>query len=280
MYGFTIFLIASGLNLIFGVMNVLNLAHGSLYAFGAYATAFLIGIMAIGYPFQLMYLIPIVGAIATGIIWGPIFERFIRPTLKRPTFVEDQLLLTFGAMLILEDLIRLIWGGAPLTARQPYEMLGSIDILGYLYPLYNIFVIIIGFATAMVFWLFMYKTKIGIIMRATSENREMAKSLGVNVDSLYIKAFIISLILAGFAGGLIVPMKTAILGMGMDALILAFVVVVIGGLGSLKGAFVGSIIVGIIRSWGVAYFPEIELALLYLIAVVVLMWKPTGLFGE
>ncbi|MFQ5710158.1 MAG: branched-chain amino acid ABC transporter permease [Candidatus Geothermarchaeales archaeon] len=281
MYGMMLFLIASGLNLIFGVMGVVNLSHGSLYGFGAYVTAYVMGqIIAGGGPIYITYFLPILGAIIVGIVWGVILEPLLRRTYARPTFGEDSLLLTFGMMLVMEDTIRVIWGSFPLFARWPYENAGTFDLLGYRYPTYNLVVIAAGFLTAIILYLFLYRTKFGVVIRATSQNREIAQSLGVNVKRLFVYAFIIGVMLAGLSGGLVVPFQSAILGMGMNALVLAFVVVVIGGLGSIKGAFIGSLIAGIIRSWGIAYIPELELALLYLVAAAFLLWRPTGLFGE
>ncbi|MFQ5484883.1 MAG: branched-chain amino acid ABC transporter permease, partial [Desulfobacterales bacterium] len=149
-----------------------------------------------------------------------------------------------------------------------------------MYPNYNLLAIALGLLSAALLWLFIYKTRFGVMLRATSQDMRTASALGVNVKKIYIQAFAIGCFMAGLGGAFIVPIQTATLGMGMDALILAFVVVVIGGLGSLEGALVGALIVGFIRTVGIMLFPEIELAMLYLIAVVVLLVKPTGLFGR
>ena len=207
----------------------------------------------------------------------------IEPTLLRPFYQraeEYQLLVTFGLLLILEDLMRLVWGPYPLSASQPRDFLGSSTIFGSLYPNYYLLVTALGFLTAALLWAFVYRTKFGVMLRATSQNMRMASALGVNVKRVYIQAFALGCFMAGLGGAFIVPIQSAVLGMGVDALILAFVVVVVGGLGSLEGAVIGAIIVGFVRTLGITLFPEIELAVLYLIAAAVLLIRPTGLFGR
>jgi branched-chain amino acid transport system permease protein len=159
------------------------------------------------------------------------------------------------------------------------DTLPIIHIGGLIYPAYNLVVIAIGVAAALGLWLVIYRTKFGVMLRATSQDRRMASALGLNVGLVYISAFAIGCFMAGLGGAIIVPSQAAVLGMGIDALVLAFVVVVIGGLGSLQGALVGALIVAFVRTAGIQFFPEIELAVLYLIAAVVLLVKPTGLFG-
>jgi branched-chain amino acid transport system permease protein len=278
LYASILFLIAGGLSLIYGVMRIVNLAHGSLYALGAYVTAWVIGSVAAGAPTVALYALLPVGALAVAAA-GAIIE----PTLLRPFYQraeEYQLLVTFGLLLILEDLMRLVWGPYPLSASQPRDFLGSSTIFGSLYPNYYLLVIALGFLTAALLWAFVYRTKFGVMLRATSQNMRMASALGVNVKRVYIQAFALGCFMAGLGGAFIVPIQSAVLGMGVDALILAFVVVVVGGLGSLEGALIGAIIVGFVRTLGITLFPEIELAVLYLIAAAVLLIRPTGLFGR
>jgi branched-chain amino acid transport system permease protein len=155
-----------------------------------------------------------------------------------------------------------------------------IRVGGLVYPGYNLVVVGIGVLAAVALWAVIYRTKFGVMLRATSQDRRMAAALGLNVGLIYVSAFAIGCFMAGLGGAIIVPSQTAVLGMGIDALILAFVVVVVGGLGSLQGALVGALIVSFVRTAGIQFFPEIELAVLYLIAAVVLMVKPTGLFGS
>lgn len=279
LYSSVLFLIAGGLSLIYGVMRILNLAHGNLYAIGAYVTAWSIGAAAAaGAPNAVLYLLLPAGAIAAAAVGAILEPTLLRPFYKRPE--EYQLLVTFGLLMILEDLIHLVWGPNPLSAGTVYASFGSITISGARYPTYNLAVIAVGIIAALFLWAFIYRTRFGVVLRATSQNMRMASALGVNVNRIYIQAFTIGCFMAGLGGAIVVPGQSAVLGMGVDALILAFVVVVIGGLGSLEGAFAGALIVGVVREAGVALFPEIELAVLYLIAAIVLLARPAGIFGR
>jgi branched-chain amino acid transport system permease protein len=270
-YASVLFLIAAGLSLIFGVMRIVNMAHGTFYAVGAFVTAWLVGrAVALGVPAAWTFLlIPVVGAVIEPLLLRPFYRRA----------EEYQLLVTFGLLLILEDVIRLLWGGLPLSADPVMDALPIVRIAGLIYPAYNLFVIGVGVVAALLLWAVIYRTKFGVMLRATSQDRRMASALGLNVGLVYVSAFAIGCFMAGLGGAIIVPSQAAVLGMGIDALVLAFVVVVIGGLGSLQGALVGALIVSFVRTAGIQFFPEIELAVLYLIAAVVLLVKPTGLFG-
>jgi branched-subunit amino acid ABC-type transport system permease component len=202
----------------------------------------------------------------------------IRPMYKRA--LEYQLLITFGALLIIEDLIKMVWGGTAYYASKPFTALGSLDLPGFYYPAYFLLAIGVSAAAGIGVWLILSKTRIGIMLRAISMDREMAKAMGIRLGRLNTLAFGMGAGLAGLAGALIVPTTPALLGIGMDPLIMAFIVVVLGGLGSLKGTVVGALLVGETRSLGIVFFPEIELPLLFLIAVVILVVKPEGLFGK
>ena len=218
------------------------------------------------------------GALAAAVL-GAILE----PTLLRPFYrraEEYQLLCTFGLLMILEDLMRFIWGPYPLSASSLFESFGSFSVGESIYPTYNFLVIGVGAAAAIFLWAFIYRTKFGVVLRATSQNMRMASALGVNVNRVYVEAFTLGCFMAGLGGAIIVPSQSAVLGMGVDALVLSFIVVVIGGLGSLEGALVGAIIVGFVREAGITWFAEIELAVLYLIAALVLLVRPAGLFGR
>jgi branched-chain amino acid transport system permease protein len=277
-YASVLFLIAAGLSLIFGVMRIVNLAHGSLFAIGAYIGAWLVGRMiGFGVPAIWLLLAIPVAALAVALIGVVIEPLLLRPFYRRAE--EYQLLVTFGLLLILEDLMRFVWGGLPLTADTVMDAMPVVHIGGLVYPGYNILVIGIGIAAAVALWLLIYETKFGVLLRATSQDRRMASALGLNVGRVYIAAFAIGCFMAGLGGAIVVPSHAAVLGMGIEALVLAFVVVVVGGLGSLKGALVGALIVSFVRTAGIQFFPEIELAVLYLIAAVVLIARPTGLFG-
>jgi branched-chain amino acid transport system permease protein len=273
-----LFLISLGLNIILGVMGVLNLAHGGLYAIGAYMAAWLI----IGLGTQAPALLIAVG-LAGGLVLAGIVGWVLERTLIRAMYtraLEYQLLLTFGVLLLLEDLIKMVWGGQAYYASAPFDLLGHVSILGHVYPVYFLLVMAVTLVAGVSIWLFMTRTRLGIMMRAISLDREMAIGLGLPVARISNLAFVLGSAIAGLAGALVVPTTPALLGIGMEPLILSFIVVVIGGLGSLTGALVGALIVGLTRSFGIALFPEIELPLLFLIAGIILVIKPAGLFGR
>jgi branched-chain amino acid transport system permease protein len=277
-YASILFLIASGLTLVYGVMRIVNMAHGNLYAIGAYVAAWIIGLVAGAVPQGALFVLLLLGAVAAAAAGAILEPTMLRPLYRRPE--EYQLLITFGLLLILEDVLRLVWGPHPLTASALSDALGSLTILGATYPGYNLFVIVVGGLAAVALWAFIYKTRFGIMLRATSQDMRMASALGINVKRVYVQAFTLGCFMAGLGGAVVVPISGAVLGMGVEALILAFVVVVIGGLGSLEGALVGAVIVGVVRTLGITYFAEVELAVLYLIAAVVLFVRPAGLFGR
>jgi branched-chain amino acid transport system permease protein len=273
-----LFLISLGLNIILGVMGVLNLAHGGLYAIGAYIAAWLI----IGLGNQVPALLIVTG-LAGGLVLAAIVGWVLERSLIRAMYtraLEYQLLLTFGVLLLLEDVIKMVWGGQAYYASAPFDLLGNVSILGHVYPLYFILVMAVTLVTGIAIWLFMTRTRMGIMMRAISLDREMATGLGLPVSRISNVAFVLGSAMAGLAGALVVPTTPALLGIGMEPLILSFIVVVIGGLGSLTGALVGALLVGLTRSFGIALFPEIELPLLFLIAGIILVIKPAGLFGR
>jgi branched-chain amino acid transport system permease protein len=278
LYASVLFLIAGGLSLIYGVMRIVNLAHGNLYAFGAYVSAWAVGMLAAGAPTAVLLLILPVGALAAAAAGALLEPTLLRPFYKRAE--EYQLLVTFGLLMIIDDVIRFLWGPYPLSASVVFENFGSLTIGDSLYPTYNFVVVAVGALAAVFLWAFIYKTKFGVVLRATSQDMRMASALGVNVNRIYVQAFTIGCFMAGLGGAIIVPSQSAVLGMGVDALILAFIVVVIGGLGSLEGALVGALIVGLVREAGITWFPEVELAVLYLIAAIVLLVRPAGLFGR
>jgi branched-chain amino acid transport system permease protein len=278
LYASVLFLIAGGLSLIYGVMRIVNLAHGNLYAFGAYTTAWAVGAAATHVPWGFLYFLLPAGALAAAALGALLEPTLLRPFYKRAE--EYQLLVTFGLLMILDDVIRFIWGPYPLTASVLWENMGSLAIGDNPYPTYNLLVIVVGLGAAVFLWAFIYRTKFGVVLRATSQDMRMASALGVNVNRTYVEAFTIGCFMAGLGGAIIVPSQSAVLGMGVDALVLSFIVVVIGGLGSLEGALVGALIVGVVREMGITFFPEIELAVLYLMAAVVLLIRPAGLFGR
>jgi branched-chain amino acid transport system permease protein len=282
-YAAVLFLIAAGLSLIYGVMRIVNLAHGSFYALGAYVSAWAVGGAFGAAVFGqvglagLFLLLPI-GAFAIAALGAVVEPTLLRPLYRRPE--EYVLLITFGLLMILEDMMKLLFGGTPLTAGAIMDTMGSFRVGGLIYPRYNILVVAVGVLAAIGLWWFIYRTRFGVILRATSQDRRMAAALGINVGRVYIQAFAIGCFMAGLGGAVVVPAQAAVLGMGIEALVLAFVVVVIGGLGSLEGALVGALIVAILRTLAIQFYAELELAVLYLIAAAVLVVRPTGLFGR
>src|SRR6184192_757817 len=259
-------------------MRIVNLAHGNLYALGAFVTASAVGQWFAGSQSAWLYLLLPAGAVAAAVLGAVLEPTLLRPFYRRAE--EYQLLVTFGLLMILEDLLRFVWGPYPLSASEVFENFGSLTIGDSLYPTYNFLVIGVGILAAFFLWAFIYKTRFGVILRATSQNMRMASALGVNVNRVYIEAFTLGCFMAGLGGAIIVPGQSAVLGMGIDAVVLAFIVVMVGGLGSLEGALVGALIVGVVREAGITWFPEAELAVLYLIAALVLLARPAGLFGR
>ena len=278
LYASVLFLIAGGLSLIYGVMRIVNLAHGNLFAIGAFLTASAVGQWFAGSESAGLYLLLPIGAFGAAAIGAIVEPTLLRRFYRRPE--EYQLLVTFGLMMILEDLIRFIWGPYPISATVLFTKMGSAHVGDFIYPRYNLLVIAIGALAAVFLWFFIYRTKFGMVLRATSQDMRRAAALGVNVNLVYVEAFTIGCFMAGLAGAIIVPSQPAVLGMGVDALVLSFIVVVTGGLGSLEGALAGALIVGAVREIGITFFPEMELAVLYVIAATVLLVRPAGLFGK
>ncbi|MBE9570649.1 MAG: branched-chain amino acid ABC transporter permease [Proteobacteria bacterium] len=273
-----LFLTSLGLSIILGVMGILNLAHGSLFAIGAFTAAWIVGAFGANSPITIFF-VGLFAALGVSGLMGLILETsIIRPLYKRA--LEYQLLITYGALLLIEDLIKMTWGGTAYYASKPFDVMGILIIGSNQYPFYFLFVMLIAIVAGLGIWLIMSKTRIGIMLRAISMDREMSMGMGIRISRLNTLAFGMGAALAGLAGALIVPTTPALLGIGMEPLIIAFIVVVLGGLGSLKGALIGSLIVGETRSIGIVFFPEIELPLLFLIAVIILVFKPEGLFGR
>ena len=278
LYTSVLFLIAGGLSLIYGVMRIVNLAHGNLFALGAFVTASVVGQWFAGSTSWWLYLLLPTGAVAAALVGAILEPTLLRPFYQRPE--EYQLLVTFGVLMILEDLMRFVWGPYPVSATTLFGKMGSMKIGEWIYPRYNLLVIAVGGIAAVFLWAFIYRTRFGVLLRATSQDMRRASALGVNVNRVYVLAFTIGCFMAGLGGAIIVPGQSAVLGMGVDALVLSFIVVVVGGLGSLEGAMVGALIVGLLRETAISLFPELELAVLYLIAAVVLLVRPAGLFGR
>ena len=277
-YSSWLFIIAVGLTLIYGVMKILNIAHGSLYALGAYTAAAIAGYwLDQGYaPFG-SYGILLVSAVLVGLIAGPIIER----GLLRFMYGKDEIVLvlvTYAVFLILEDLIKLVWGVNPYFLYQPYGLLGSFDVGELTYPNYNLLLFAVAVAVGAVLAWVLSATRQGKILLAVIHDREMAASQGINVGLVYFVTFTVGAMLGALGGALTAPMISVQPGIGAETIVLAFAVVVIGGLGSLPGAALAAVLVGLVRSAAVHYRPELDLFSIYLVMAIVLIVRPKGLF--
>jgi branched-chain amino acid transport system permease protein len=274
-----LFLVAAGLQVVFGVQRIFNLACGSFYALGAYAgVSAVAAFTAAGGP-PVLFLVPL--AIA-GLVAGLAGVAVERGLLQ---FVYDrdesfQLLLTFAVVLMMEDLIRMTWGTAPRSTGGLYLIYGQARVLGATVPVYNLIVIAASLAIALGIGWFLARTAFGRIMRAAADNREMAEALGVDLRALYLRVFALGTALGTLGGALVIPATAAMSEMGIELIVEAFAVVVIGGLGSMRGALVGAVVVGLLRALAIALYPELEMLLIYLIVIAVLLLRPRGLFGS
>jgi branched-chain amino acid transport system permease protein len=273
-----LFLVAAGLQLVFGVQKIVNLACGSFYALGAY-----FGITFLGYAQGLglspWLILPalILAGLLLGFI-GPPIERLLRTVYGRDE--SFQLLLTFALVLMFQDVFRFIWGSNPRSLDSSYLIYGAINTPDFSVPVYNLLVIAAAVATAIGLGAFLQRTNYGRILRATAENRAMAEALGVDVRRIYSIVFTLGAVLGTTAGALVVPTAAASLDMAVEFVIEAFAVVVIGGLGSMRGALAGALIVGLVRAFSLIIYPEFEVLAIYLIVIVVLLARPAGLFGR
>jgi branched-chain amino acid transport system permease protein len=273
-----LFLVAAGLQLVFGVQKIVNLACGSFYALGAYFGVSFVGYAsAAGLSRWLIMPALVVAGILVGFV-GPPIERLLRSVYGRDE--SFQLLLTFALVLMFQDVFRFVWGPNPRSLDSAYLVYGVINARGFSVPVYNLLVIAAAIATAAGFGAFLQRTNYGRILRATAENRAMAEALGVDVRRLYAVVFTIGTVLGTTAGALVVPTAAASLDMAIDFVIEAFAVVVIGGLGSMRGALAGALIVGLIRAYAIVVYPEAEVLAIYVIVIAVLLLRPAGLFGK
>ena len=273
-----LFLVAAGLQLVFGVQKIVNLACGSFYALGAY-----FGITFIGYATQFgvtpWLILP--GLIVSGILLGfigPPIERLLRAVYSRDE--SFQLLLTFALVLMFQDVFKFVWGANPRSLDSAYLIYGTISAGDFSMPVYNLLVILAAIAIAAGLGAFLKGTNYGRILRATAENRGMAEALGVDVRRIYSAVFTLGAVLGTTAGALVVPTAAASLDMAIEFVVEAFAVVVISGLGSMRGALIGAAIVGLIRALSIVFFPEFEVIAIYVIVIGVLIFRPAGLFGR
>jgi branched-chain amino acid transport system permease protein len=271
-----LFLIASGLSLVFGVMRVLNFAHGSFYMVGAYlAWQSVHWLSPMLHSFWLAAL-----AAALGVaLLGGIIERLL---LRRIYGREElyQLLLTYALVLILGDAAKALWGTQQLSVSRPPALAGGFEILGSTLPAYNLFMMLTGVAIAVAGWLVLSRSPAGRMVRAAALDREMLGALGANVGALYTGMFVVSSFLAGLSGALVTPIQSIVPGMDVEIIVEAFIVVVIGGLGSFWGTFWGSIIYGQVLSFGILILPSFSLFSVFALMAVILIVRPWGLFGR
>ncbi|MBI2152154.1 MAG: branched-chain amino acid ABC transporter permease [Candidatus Rokubacteria bacterium] len=280
MFAAVLFLISVGLTLVFGVLRILNVSHGGIYAFGAYMATYLaIKILGAGASPYLTYLMLLAGAIIIGMVTGPIIER----VFLRRIYGSDQhitLLLTFSIFLILDDLLKLIWGTKPMFVSQPYTLLGEFSIAGIPYSWYQVVLIVVSivFGGALV-WA-VRGTRFGKIVVSVINDREISQAIGINVNRIYTVSFTLGAFCAALGGALIAPTISVTPGFALDATVLAFAVIAIGGMGSLEGAALGALIVGLLRALAVHLLPEADLVVIYLAMILVLVVRPEGLFGQ
>ena len=286
-FGLMLFLLAAGLTLVFGIMDCIKLAHGSLYMVGAYfvaaaaqaADSFWIGLGA---------------GVAGAAVLGLVLELSLFRQLYRRDHLS-QVLATFGLILVANEAVRMIWGAQPLPLNPPDALSGPVEIGGFFYPAYRLVIIAFGLAVAGLLYLLVARSRVGMWVRAGAANREMTEALGVNVQGLFTAVFVFGAALCALAGGLLGPLLAVQIGMGESVLILAFVVIIIGGIGSIRGALVGSLIVGTVDTLGRALLPALLRAvlpadaaatlgpalasiLIYLLMAAILFFRPQGLF--
>lgn len=289
-FGILLFLVAAGLTLVFGIMDFINLAHGVLYMVGAYLMA---SLTAVTGSFWLGLLLTLPATMLVGLVLEvTIFRRlYDRPHL-------DQVLATFALVMILSEGVKIIWGAAPLNVPMPDMLSGSIPLAGPIrFPVYRLAIIGAGLATAFCLWFVIGRTRIGMLLRAGAHDRSMVSALGVDIARLFMLVFAFGAMLAGFAGAIVSPILSVDPGMGDSILILGFVVIVIGGVGSIRGAFIASLLVGVIDTVGRIFGPivlkmvlDLDVAtqmgrtiapmLVYILMAAILCWRPNGLFGR
>jgi branched-chain amino acid transport system permease protein len=286
-FGLMLFLLAAGLTLVFGIMDCINLAHGSLYMVGAYLVA------AAAQAADSFWI-----GLGAGVAGAAVLGLLLELSLFRQLYKRDhlsQVLATFALILIANEAVRMIWGAQPVMLNPPEALSGPVEIAGFFYPAYRLVIIAFGLAVAAMLYLLVAKSRIGMWVRAGAANREMTEAMGINVRGLFTAVFVFGAALCALAGGLLGPLLAVQVGMGESVLILAFVVIIIGGIGSIRGALVGSLIVGAVDTLGRALLPTLLRALLpadaastlgpalasiliYLLMAGILFFKPQGLF--
>ncbi len=266
-----LFLLAAGLSLIFGLMKILNLTHGSFYLLGGY-----LGLIVLQKTGSFVFAV-LAASLAIALI-GTVIERFFLRQFHLQQL--PQVLITFGFLFIFSDLATLIWGANPQTMPKPALFSGSIQFNGFYYPAYRFFIIAFGLFVAIVLWWLQEGTRVGAMLRASVDNEEIARALGINVSVLFTLVFALGAFLAALGGVMGGPIVGVYPGADFEVLLLGFVVVIIGGLGSLKGALAGGLIVGLLDNFGKVFFPELALFTIFAPMVLILAIRPAGLFGR
>ncbi len=268
-----LFLIACGLTLIFGIMRIVNFAHGVIFMLGAY-----VGYTAIALTGSFLLSLAVT-PIVVGIV-GMSFERVFLRRLYGRRDGGAYLMVTFGLAVVMSEAIRLIWGAQPLGAGIPDFLRGIVLVFDQPFPLYRVFLIGLGVAAAIALWQFLERTRAGLLIRAVSQNSEMVHALGTDVDMVRTAVFGLGCAMAALGGALAAPLVTAFLGMGTTVVIDAFVVVIIGGMGSFLGSIIGSVLIAFVQVVGAYYFQELALAFMYLLMLIILVIRPGGLLGR
>jgi branched-chain amino acid transport system permease protein len=272
-YGMVLFLVASGLTLVFGILGVINLAHGAFYMLGAYLAYWIVLVTG-------SFLAAMVGGVAIAFVVGLLLETvFVRLLYGRDHLA--QVLLSFGLILVIDEVRQLLFGKDVHAVAPPDWLSGGVQLTDNLsYPVYRLAICGFGLLVAGVIFLVITRTKIGMIVRAGAENREMIRVLGIQFDQVNRYVFAVGIALAALGGIVIAPSSTVFPGMGDSMLILSFVVVVLGGIGSIMGAAIGALLIGLTDTFGKVFFPSVSSILIYLVMAAVLLWRPNGILGR
>jgi branched-chain amino acid transport system permease protein len=272
-YGLVLFLVASGLTLVFGILGVINLAHGAFYMLGAYVAYWLAAYTG-------SFWIALLGGVAIAFVAGLLLEIvFVRQMYGRDHLA--QVLLSFGFILVLDEVRQMLFGKDVHSVAVPEALRGSIPLTDVLsYPVYRLAVMLFCLCIAAAIFVVIRYTRIGMIVRAGAENREMTRALGIRFDAVNRYVFAVGIVLAALGGIVIAPISTVYPGMGDSMLILSFVVVVLGGIGSVAGAAIGALLIGLADTFGKVFFPSFSSITVYLLMALVLLWRPSGLLGK
>jgi branched-subunit amino acid ABC-type transport system permease component len=271
-YGALLFLLSAGLTLIFGMLDIVNLAHGSFYMLGAYA-----GIVTLAVTGN-FWVAALVAPLVVGVVGALVERGLLRPLYRRSPL--DQVLLTFGLIYLFEDLIKWGWGGRIRSIAPPEIFSGRMTLFGVTLPAYRVFVIAFGVLMAILLWIVIEKTRLGAVIRAGVYDAEMTAGLGIDIGRVFTLVFAFGAALGGLSGVIAGPIQSAYPSMGVSILIPALIVVVVGGLGSLKGSFVGSLVIGQAETFGKVWFPSVSMLMIYLVMALIVLARPQGLFGR